>query len=194
MDFLLAILLTVTLQPPFGEAEAQILGVPAARTIDVSVEVEGAPVAVLARITGLAGELDPVALVPRGPGTYGQVIRLTAWEDVSISFEYISGDGETTISSPSTLTALGLDLEAARPTVPVPAADEDSGIDPWVLVGVAAGLGAVVVLAATSGGLLESVRSRSLDWTYAATSGADLPDATEEPADQPAEERAEEPA
>ena len=120
MGLLIAILLTVTLQPPFGEAGAQILGAPGARTFDVTVQVEGTPAAVIARMTGIAGELDPVAMVPRGSGIYGQVVRLTAWENLSISFEYITADGETTISAASTLSALGVDVDEATPTAAAP--------------------------------------------------------------------------
>ncbi len=89
VPLLLAILLSVTLTPPFGEAEARALTVTGAITIDVSVEVEGTPTTVIARITGLAGELPPQALVDRGGGIWGTIIRLTGREDVFIAFEYI---------------------------------------------------------------------------------------------------------
>jgi hypothetical protein len=169
MTLLFAILLTVTLSPPFGEAEAHALGAPSARTFDVTVQVEGEPAAVLVRITGLAGELPPVALVPRGGGTYGQAIKLTAWEDVLISFEYIDVDGTTTISTPSSLSALGIDpglLGLSAPTSePAPA---ESGVDPRLLAGVAAALAAVVLLAFwASGGL--ALPGKSQDWMYSAS-------------------------
>lgn len=189
MGLLIAILLTVTLQPPFGEAGAQLLGAPSARTFDLSVEVDGAPSAVIARMTGVAGELDPVALVPRGSGVYGQVVRLTAWEDISISFEYISADGETTISSASTLSALGVDLDAATPSVTTPPPIEETGVDPWLLAGLAAALGAVVLMAFwASGGLSDVFRSKSSEWTYAATAGRlpdEPPSTDEEPSSSP---------
>ena len=175
MGLLIAILLSVTLQPPFIEAEAEMLGAPSATTIDVNVRVEGTPTAVLARITGLAGEQPPVALVPRGGDTYGQVIRLTAWEDVQISFEYIGVDGETAISDASTLSALGVDVPGATPTTTAVPPPEESGISPWAIAGIAAALGAFVVLIFWSyGGLSDSLRSRDAEWTYAATAG--LPD------------------
>lgn len=167
MALLFAILLTVTLASPFGDAEAHALGAPSARTIDVTVEVEGAPAAVIARITGIGGELDPVALVPRGVGAYGQTIKLTAWEDVQISFEYIGTDGETTISAASSLSALGVDPELMRPTVASgPSPQEESGVDPRLFVALAAGLIAIViVLFWVSGGLRESLKPE--DWTFA---------------------------
>lgn len=169
MALLIAILLTVTLTTPFGEAEAHELGAPSARTLDVTVQVEGEPAAVLARITGLAGELAPVALVPRGGGVYGQSIKLTAWEDVLISFEYIEPDGNTTISTPSSLSALGVDPEllglsapTSEPATAVP------GVDPWLLAGAAAALAAVVLLGFwASGGL--ALPGKNQDWMYSAS-------------------------
>ena len=169
MALLIAILLTVTLSPPFGEAEAHALGAPSARTFDVTVQVEGEPAAVIARITGLAGELPPVALVPRGGGAYGQSIKLTTWEDVLISFEYIEPDGNTTISTPSSLSALGVDPELLGLSAPTsePAAAEP-GVDPWLLAGVAAALGTVVLLAFwASGGL--ALPGKREDWMYSAS-------------------------
>lgn len=181
MTLLFAILLAVTLSPPFGEAQAHSLGAPSARTFDVTVQVEGEPAAVIARITGLAGELDPVALVPRGGGAYGQAIKLTVWEDVLISFEYIAADGETTISAPSSLSALGVDPELLGVSAPAsePAAEEP-GVDPWLLAGVAAALGVVVLLAFwASGGL--ALPGKGQDWMYSASvDGADDEESTTE--------------
>jgi hypothetical protein len=122
VPLLLAILLSVTLTPPFGEAEARALTVTGAITIDVSVEVEGTPTTVIARITGLAGELPPQALVERGGGIWGTIIRLT-------------------------------------------------GIDPLLLAGVAAALGALVLFGFWAGsGIKESVKPT--DWTYGSTDAA----------------------
>ncbi len=173
MTTLLAVLLTVTLQAPFGEAEVQVLGAPSARTIDVTVEVEGEPVAVLARITTLTGELDPVALVSRGGGRYGQAIRLTEWEDAAIAFEYIGADGTTTISAASTLTELGVDPELVRPSVSVaPPESEGLPIDPWLLAAGAAALAAVVLLGFWASGSLGDF-GKSEDWTYTGSAAED---------------------
>ena len=75
-----------------------------------TVTVEGEPTAVIARITDESGEIGSTALVPRGEGAFGQVIRLEKWEDLAISFEYLSAEGESTISSASTLSALGIEI------------------------------------------------------------------------------------
>ncbi len=171
VPLLLAILLSVTLTPPFGEAEARALTVTGAITIDVSVEVEGAPTTVIARITGLAGELPPQALVERGGGIWGTIIRLTGREDVLIAFEYIDADGTTTISDSSRLTELGVDPAVIAPNLPTTPPPEEPGIDPLLVAGVAAALGALVLVGFWAGsGIKESVKPT--DWTYASTDAA----------------------
>ncbi len=171
VPLLLAILLSVTLTPPFGEAEARALTVTGAITIDVSVEVEGTPTTVIARITGLGGELPPQALVERGGGIWGTIIRLTGREDVLIAFEYIEADGTTTISDSSRLTELGVDPAVIAPSLPTTPPPDEPGIDPLLLAGVAAALGALVLFGFWAGsGLKESVKPT--DWTYASTDAA----------------------
>lgn len=171
VPLLLAILLSVTLTPPFGEAEARALTVTGAITIDVSVEVEGTPTTVIARITGLGGELPPQALVERGGGIWGTIIRLTGREDVLIAFEYIEADGTTTISDSSRLTELGVDPAVIAPSLPTTPPPDEPGIDPLLVAGVAAALGALVLFGFWAGsGLKESVKPT--DWTYASTDAA----------------------
>ncbi len=171
VPLLLAILLSVTLTPPFGEAEARALTVTGAITIDVSVEVEGTPTTVIARITGLAGELPPQALVERGGGIWGTIIRLTGREDVLIAFEYIDADGTTTISDSSRLTELGVDPAVIAPSLPTTPPPDEPGIDPLLLAGVAAALGALVLLGVWAGsGIKESIKPT--DWTYGSTDAA----------------------
>ncbi len=173
VPLLLAILLSVTLTPPFGEAEARALTVTGAITIDLSVEVEGTPTTVIARITGLAGELPPQALVERGGGIWGTIIRLTEREDVLIAFEYIDADGTTTISDSSRLTELGVDPAVIAPNLPTTPPPDEPGIeiDPVLLAGVAAALGALVLFGFWAGsGIKESVKPT--DWTYASTDAA----------------------
>ncbi len=173
VPLLLAILLSVTLTPPFGEAEARALTVTGAITIDVSVEVEGTPTTVIARITGLGGELPPQALVERGGGIWGTIIRLTEREDVLIAFEYIDADGTTTISDSSRLTELGVDPAVIAPNLPTTPPPDEPGIeiDPVLLAGVAAALGALVLVGFWAGsGIKESVKPT--DWTYASTDAA----------------------
>ncbi len=182
VPLLLAILLSVTLTPPFGEAEARALTVTGAITIDVSVKVEGTPTTVIARITGLAGELPPQALVDRGGGIWGTIIRLTGREDVLIAFEYIDADGTTTISSSSKLTALGVDPAVIAPSLPTTPPPDEPGIDPFLIAGLAAALGALILFGVWAGaGIKESVKPT--DWTYASTEAAKGPsgDEDEEP-------------
>lgn len=180
MGLVIALLLSVTLQAPFVEAEAQILGAPSARTIDVTVRVEGQPTAVIARITDESGEVGSTALVPRGEGAFGQVIRLEKWEDLAISFEYLSPEGESSISSASTLSALGIEIPGAAPPVTAPPVEEGSGIDPRLLAAIAGALGAIVLAGFWStGAMSDTLRTKTDDWSYAATAGAD--DAPREP-------------
>lgn len=184
MAVLIAILVSVTLSAPFGDASARVLGTPNARTIDVSVEVEGEPAAVIARLTGLAGELDPVALVPRGGGAYGQTIQLTAWENLQVVFEYIDDEGETELSEATSLIELGIDPQLFGISEEAPAEEPADGtaIDPWLLAGVAAALAALVLMVFwASGGL--TLPSKVDDWTFSGTV-----EAGEEPvsADEPA--------
>lgn len=171
VPLLLAIVLAVTLTPPFGEAEARALTVTGGITIDVSVEVEGTPTTVIARITGLAGELPPQALVDRGGGIWGTIIQLTGREDVLIAFEYIDADGTTVISSSSKLTALGVDPAVIAPNLPTTPPPEEPGLDPWLLAGLAAALGALVLFGVWAGsGFKESMNPTG--WTYASTEAA----------------------
>ncbi len=171
MGLLLAILLSVTLQPPFIEAEAQVLDTTGAFVIDLSVQVEGEPTAVLARMVGLAGELPTLALVERSEGVWGNVVRLTGEEDITVAFEYIEEDGTTAISSGSRLTALGIDPAVFAADVPVaPEPQEGFAIDPWLILGVAAALSTVVLLMWWANGGFSGVVKAS-DWTYAEAAG-----------------------
>jgi hypothetical protein len=196
MGLLLTILLSVTLQAPFVEAEAHILGVPSARTVEVTVTVEGEPISVAARITDQTGATQSVALVQRGDGKFGQVMRLKDWADMEVSFEYVSVEGESTISSTSTLSALGVAIPGAAP--PVTAAPEpvSSGINPWIVAGIAAALGTIVLLGFWStGGLADTLRPRSEDWTYAAAAGIsdDAPPAPKQSSGKPGEDAVDDP-
>jgi hypothetical protein len=184
MGLLLAILLSVTLQPPFGEAEATALKATGILTIDFSVEVEGEPTAVLVRMVGLAGELPTLALVDRGGGTWGNIARLTGLEDIQVSFEYIEADGTSTISQSSRLTALGVDPAVIAPGVPTKPPPEPAGIDPWLVAALAAGLAAVVLLMWwANGGFADTVTAS--DWTYAESVGAEPATGEDSGAEEP---------
>jgi hypothetical protein len=121
MPVLVALLLSVTLGAPFGEAEATALEVDSGMTIEVAVTVDDGRSAVLARVVAFAGELPPVALVPQGDGRWVGVMRLSGREDVQVAFEAIDAAGNSVISALSTLTELGVDpavVSASQPTRP----------------------------------------------------------------------------
>ena len=110
-----ALLFAVPLPAPFGDAEATALVVSedGSAVLDVSVEVSGTPAAVLVRGIGLVDELPPVALSPRGDGTYGGIVELRTTVGVFLGFEFIpAGGGASTVSELHTLIELGVDPAA----------------------------------------------------------------------------------
>lgn len=146
MPILLALLLSVVLGAPFGEAEARALEVDSGMTVEVSVDVEDGRTAVLARVVAFAGELPPVALVDQGGGRWVGVLRLSGREDVQVAFEAIDAGGSSSISALSTLTELGVDpaaVAASRPTSPPNA---EPGPNWWLVGGVAAGVAALTLV------------------------------------------------
>jgi hypothetical protein len=146
MPVLLAMLLSVVLGAPFGEAEARALEVDTGMTIEVSVEVDDGRSAVLARVVAFAGELPPVALIDQADGRWVGILRLSGREDVQVAFEAIDAGGATDISDLSTLTKLGVDPAIVSPTRPTVLPSPDPGLNWWPIAGIAAGIGAIVLL------------------------------------------------
>lgn len=157
---LLSMLFAVPLTAPFGDAEASALVVNAdgSAVLEVTVEVLGAPAAVLVRGVGLVDELPPVALSPRGDGTYGGLVELRTTNGVLLGFEYIpSGGGSATLTDLFTLVELGVDPAALTGVTPMPSSpavtsaetppepESASGL-PWGLLAIAAGVAFVVLL------------------------------------------------
>ncbi|MGB5169638.1 MAG: hypothetical protein WBO84_13750 [Acidimicrobiia bacterium] len=148
MPVVLAMLLSVVLGAPFGEAEARALEVDTGMTIEVSVELDGGRSAVLARVVAFAGELPPVALVDQGDGRWVGILRLSGREDVQVAFEAVDADGSSDISELSTLTELGVDPAVVSPTRPTIPPAEDPGPNWWLIGGAVAGIAALVLLVA----------------------------------------------
>ncbi len=146
MPILLAMLFSVTLASPFGEAEARALKIDSGMTIELSAAVDGGRSAVLARAVALAGELPPVALVDQGNGTWIGILRLAGREDVKVAFEAIDGGGDSVISDLTSLTDLGVDPAVISSTRPVRLPPEDTGPNWWLVGGVIAGLAALALL------------------------------------------------
>ena len=146
MPVVLAMLLTVVLGAPFGEAEARALEVDTGMTIEVSVELDSGRSAVLARVVAFAGELPPVALVDQGDDRWVGILRLSGREDVQVAFEAIDADGSSDISDLSTLTELGVDPAVVSPTRPTTPPTEEPGPNWWLVGGAVAGIAALVLL------------------------------------------------
>ena len=151
---LAALVFSVTLALPFGQAAATVVEAGPPFGVEITVEVDGAPEAVLARIVTVGGELDPVAMVSRHDGTWGATVELTEAEDVLVAFEAISTDGSSVISDAHRLTELGVDPAIFAPAPPVTdeeaVTDEDQGMPEglgWLIAAVAAALLAVVLVA-----------------------------------------------
>lgn len=151
MPFLIALLLSVTLSPPFGEASASLIGfTPTEVTFEVVVEVLDPAAIVLMRGEDIAGnEIEPVALLSRGDGTWGAVVELPARSDLRIVFESIPERGGSTLSDAASLAQLGIDPDLLS-LVNVPEPTDQNTSRPglgWVIVAVVAALGALILLA-----------------------------------------------
>ena len=155
MPFVLALLFSVNLSPPFGEASAELIGfTPSEVTVEISVEVLDTAALVLLRGEDVSGqELDPVALLAREDGTWGAVVSLPARRDVRLAFEFIPPSGASTLSTGASLAELGIDpalLTVVDPPA-IPPGEESSPVGlAWVITAALAALGALVLLAVWS--------------------------------------------
>ena len=153
----LVLVLAVPLSAPFGDAEASALEVreDGSAVLEVTVEVNDVAAAVLVRGVGPVDELAPVALAPRGDGTWGGIIELTTTSGVLLGFELIPpGGGAATISDLYTLVELGVDPAAlvgpvARtpdPASPTPNAAGGADGRRWAWLALGAGAGGLALL------------------------------------------------
>jgi len=145
MPILFALLFSVTLTAPFGNAEARALEIDSGMTIEVSVVVDGGRSAVLARAVSAAGELPPVALADQGNGQWMGILRFSGREDVQVAFEAIDGGGQSDISDLVSLTDLGVDPAVISSTRPTQLPPENTGSNWWLVGGIAAGLAAIAL-------------------------------------------------
>jgi len=163
--FLLALVLLLPLSAPFGEASATATSLDDGLRLEVSVEVNASPVAVVVRGVGAgASELPPVALADRGDGRWEGIVELRVVENILLGFEIIPTQGPATLSELHTLTELGVDSaiflldnpdtgfgdDADRPLVTPEGAR-------WGWLGLAAGAAALTLIAFWTIG---TVRSR----------------------------------
>ena len=146
----LILALSVTLAPPFGEAEARAVEAGFGLVVEVTVAVEDGASAVLVRGIGVTGELDPVALSDLGDGRWGGRLNLDGKENIQVAFEAIRVDDDAVISDLHTLEELGVDpavLGEARSTVDTTAPRGSSGSGWWLVLAAAAGFSAVLLVA-----------------------------------------------
>jgi hypothetical protein len=164
---LVALLLMLPLSPPFGEASASATSADGELRLDVSVEIDAAPVAVLVRGVGPGAlELPPVALAERESGRWEGIVEVPIVENILMGFEIIPAQGPATVSELHTLTDLGVDsaiFTINRPDTGF-GEDDDPLVTPegarWGWLGVAAGAAALTLLALWTVG---SVRSKGED-------------------------------
>lgn len=112
MSLILAFLLAfLPLASPFGEATATAVSVEDGLRLEVSVVVEGSPLAVVVRGVGPGlSELPPVALANHGGGKWEGIVDLPVVKNIQLGFESIPpGGGTTTVSEMHSLTELGVD-------------------------------------------------------------------------------------
>jgi len=104
-----AVVLSVLLSFPFGNAEATALSTVGGLTFEVRVEVNEPASAVLVRGVGLVDELPPVSLVDHEDGTWAGIVELPIVENILIGFELIPPSGPSVISDLHRLTDYGID-------------------------------------------------------------------------------------
>lgn len=150
-----ALLLLLPLSSPFGEATATATSVDDGLRLDVSVEVEGQPVAVLVRGVGEGdAELPPVALANGGDGRWEGIVELPVVANIRLGFEFIPTRGPATVSELHTLSELGVDLaifELGRVATGFGSDADDPLVSAesrrWGWLGLAAGAAALTLLA-----------------------------------------------
>jgi hypothetical protein len=169
MLVLLASLLLLPLDPPFGEATATATAVDDGLRLEVSVEVEGSPVAVVVRgvATGNA-ELPPIALGNKGDGLWAGIVELPIVEDIRLGFEIIPERGPGVVSELSTLTELGVDRAIfALDDVPTGLGEETPLITNesrrWGWLGLAAGAVALMLVVLWAGDFFGGRRSEGVE-------------------------------
>ena len=153
------LLVMLPLASPFGEATATATAVDDGLRLEVSVEVEGSPAAVVVRgIASGNAELPPVALGNKGDGVWAGIVELPIVENIRLGFEFIPERGTAKVSELHTLTELGVD-RAVFSIDPAPTGfGEETPPDPqgrrWGWLALAAGAGALTLIALwTTGGV-----------------------------------------
>ena len=152
--FQLTLLLKMlTLDSPIVEALASAASVVVGMRLEVFVEVECTPTAVLVRGLGVGNlELPPVALADRGEGRWAGIVEVPLVENIRLGFEFIPVRGEALVSELHTLTDLGVDRAIFNSDAGSPGfgAESPPGTPQgrrWGWLGLAAGAGALTLVA-----------------------------------------------
>lgn len=154
-----ALLLLIQLSPPFGEATATATAVNDGLRLEVSVEVDGSPVAVVVRGVGTGNaELPPVALGDKGGGRWAGIVELPIVENIRMGFEIIPQQGPAVVSELHTLTELGVDRAIfGLDDVPTGLGEESPLVTEegrrWGWLALAAGAGALMLIALWAAGV-----------------------------------------
>jgi hypothetical protein len=161
MVLLAVFMMFLPLDSPFVDATATAASVDDGMRLEVFVEVEGTPTAVLVRGVGAGNlEMPPVALADRGDGRWEGIVEVPVVENIRLGFEFIPVRGEALVSELHTLTDLGVDraIFVGEPVPAAPVEEETPGTPGgrrWGWLGLAAGAAALAMVAlwtASSGG------------------------------------------
>ncbi len=159
MPIIVAVIATITLSAPFGDASAGAVSLEGGMTIEVTVQVDRSFDVVLARPFSSFEELPPTVLSDLGNGAWGGFVELPTAENWSLVFEGFESDGTVSRSDTADLLALGVDrvLISAVPVAPT----RGGGLSRsslWLAAAVVLILGSLAALAW---------------WTFAGGEGAD---------------------
>ncbi|MGI9666308.1 MAG: hypothetical protein ACR2N2_04290 [Acidimicrobiia bacterium] len=142
-----AIIASVLLSSPFGEAAATALSDEEGLELEVTVEMDASFEAVIVRPFSSYEELGPTAMIDRGNGVWGARVVVPSAENWSIVFEAIPPEGETTRSETTNLLELGVDPVVLDGDPSPPPASSISSTTVWLIIGAGLALAALGALA-----------------------------------------------
>ncbi len=167
--FLLAVLVTLPLVPPFGVAEATaVSSTDSMVTLDVRLEIlVGAQVVVVQPYGPDRRPLDPRPMSDLGDGIWGAVLELPRRSDIRLGFEILDG-GVRERSDVHTLVELGVDPAVFREPLPDPESSDEtpagrSSRFGWLALAAGAGALALLAFLVASGPGLRGARRAPVD-------------------------------
>jgi len=109
VPLLVAILATITLAPPFGEATAAAIDDSSGLTVEVTVVYDEAASAVIVRPFSAFEELPPTAMAAQEGGVWVAWVQLPTAQNWQIAFEGFTPNGGSDLSETTDLIGLGID-------------------------------------------------------------------------------------